>query len=152
MEHFGRPDISVEEKIGNYRNFFARCHRWTRNGAWLSIQACAYGWLRREDLSSSFVAKEIFPESEFVHLAEIAKASEGLFEIVQLRNDRHHYERTCREWLARLRANWQEAVAASSEGIASNWERYLAMCIRGWETGATTLLRMTFRRIDQPRL
>jgi cyclopropane-fatty-acyl-phospholipid synthase len=152
MEHFARPELSIDEKINNYRHFFTRCHGWMRPGAWLSVQACAYGWLRRADLSTSFVAKEIFPESEFLHLAEIAKASEGLFEIVQLRNDRHHYERTCREWLTRLRTRRQEAVATSSEDIVQKWERYLAMCIRGWETGATALLRVTFRRIDQLRL
>ena len=152
MEHFTKPDLSIGEKVERYRDFFLRCHRWTREGAWLSLQTCAYGWLRRGDLDTSFVAKEIFPESEFAHLSEIAKASEGVFEVVQLRNDRHDYARTCRDWLGRLRARWPEAVLAVGETTALKWERYLVMCVRGWETGATALLRIAFRRIDRPRL
>jgi cyclopropane-fatty-acyl-phospholipid synthase len=152
MEHFAKPAMTIKEKIDSYRSFLLRCHGFTRPGAFLSLQFCGYGWLRREDLDTSFVAHEIFPESEFVHLAELARACEGIFEIVHLRNDRRDYERTCREWLERMRARRDAVVAASSEVTVEKWERYLEMCIRGWQTAATLLFRVKLRRLDHPRL
>ena len=61
------------------------------------------------------------------------------------------YERTCAEWLANLRANRDDAVRTVGEEQTDRYERYLDMCVRGWQLRATNLLRMTFRRLDRPR-
>src|SRR5262249_10177080 len=49
LEHFARVDVPVAQKVENYRRFFERCHRWLNPGAYLSVQAIAYGNLLRED-------------------------------------------------------------------------------------------------------
>lgn len=152
MEHFARPEIGVAEKIEAYRSFFARCHPWLRPGGWMSVQAIAYGNLTREDFAGSFVARDIFPESEFVRLAEIAEASERRFEIVHVRQDRKAYERTCVAWLDKLRRNRARAVETGGEELVERYERYLELSIRGWQLGATHLLRIAMQRIDHPRL
>jgi len=152
MEHFAKPELSVSERVDAYREFFSRCHEWLVPGGWLSIQAIAYGNLKREDFAGSFIARKIFPESEFVRLADIAEACERRFEIVRLRNDRKDYERTCAIWLEKLRANREAAVAAASPEVVDDWEQYLDLCVRGWQLGATDLLRIGMRRIDHPRL
>lgn len=152
MEHFARPEVTTEEKIESYRAFFTRCHEWLRPGGRLSIQAIAYGNLKREDFAGSFIARDIFPESEFVRLAEIAEASERRFEILRVRNDRRDYERTCAVWLEKLRANRDRAVEAAGEDLTARYERYLDLCVRGWQLGATHLLRIGMVRIDHPRL
>lgn len=151
MEHFAKPEISVAEKIESYHNFFSRCHEWLRPGGWISLQTIAYGNLKREDFAGSFIARDIFPESEFVRLAEVAEASERLFEIVRVRNDRDDYERTCTAWLEKLRRNRTEAVEVAGVELVERYERYLELCIRGWQLGATHLLRIAMRRIDSPR-
>ena len=152
MEHFAKPEISIAEKIESYRSFFARCHEWLKPGGWMSLQAIAYGNMKREDFATSFIARDIFPESEFVRLAEIAEASERRFEIVRVRNDCKDYERTCATWLENLRSNRDEAVAAAGDELVDRYERYLDLCVRGWQLGATNLLRIALRRIDHPRL
>ncbi len=152
MEHFAKPEISPAEKMQSYRAFFARCHEWLKPGGWMSLQAIAYGNLKREDFANSFIARDIFPESEFVRLAELAEASERRFEIVRVRNDRRDYERTCAVWLERLRANRDEAVAVAGGELVDRYERYLDLCVRGWQLGATHLLRIGMKRIDHPRL
>jgi cyclopropane-fatty-acyl-phospholipid synthase len=152
MEHFAKPEISIAEKTEAYRRFFACCHQWLKPGGWLSIQAIAYGNLRREDFVGSFIARDVFPESDFVGLAELAQASAPRFEIVRLRNDRRDYERTCTAWLEKLRRNRDEAVAAAGEDLVGRYERYLDLCVRGWQLGATHLLRIALRRVDAPRL
>lgn len=151
LEHFARIDQPVKDKIANYRRFFSNCHRWLRPGGRLSLQAIAYGNLLRDDIRGGFVSQEIFPESDFVRLAELVEASEFLFEIERLRNDPEDYGRTCEEWLSRLRQNRDAAVAAAGPELTDRWEQYLDLSVRGWRLHATNLLRITLRRIDHPR-
>jgi cyclopropane-fatty-acyl-phospholipid synthase len=151
MEHFAKADISIEEKTEAYRRFFECCHGWLKPGGWLSVQAIAYGNLDREIFARSFIARDIFPESDFVGLPEVARASERHFEIVRLRNDRRDYERTCLEWQERLRRNREQAVEVAGPEVVERYERYLDLCVRGWQLGATYLLRIAMRRIDSPR-
>jgi cyclopropane-fatty-acyl-phospholipid synthase len=152
MEHFAKPEISIAERIEAYRSFFAHCHEWLKPGGWISLQAIAYGNMKREDFANSFVARDIFPESEFVRLAEIAEACERRFEITSVLQDRKDYERTCSVWLENLRRNRDAAVEAGGEDLVQRYERYLDLCVRGWALGATNLLRIAMRRIDHPRL
>ena len=152
LEHFARIDAPVSDKIANYRHFFERCHDWLRPGGHMSLQAIAYGNLLRDDIRSGFVVQEIFPESDFVRLAEIVEGCEYLFEIEYLRNDPEDYERTCVEWLDRLRKNRQRAEAIAGADLVEKWERYLDLSVRGWHLRATNLLRIAMRRIDRPRV
>ena len=152
LEHFARIELAVPDKIANYRRFFERCHGWLRPGGYMSLQTIAYGNLLRDDIRGSFVAREIFPESDFVRLAELIEASEFLFEIEQLRNDPKDYELTCSEWLARLRKNRERAVVVAGGDLVEKWERYLELSVRGWQLRATNLIRITLRRIDHPRV
>jgi cyclopropane-fatty-acyl-phospholipid synthase len=98
------------------------------------------------------VSNEIFPESDFVKLTEIVEGSDFLFEVDRLRNDPEDYARPCQSWLDRLRNNRSLAVAAASEELVEKWERYLELSVRGWKLRAINLLRITMRRIDNPRI
>jgi cyclopropane-fatty-acyl-phospholipid synthase len=62
-------------------------------------------------VEGQFVAENIFPESDLPRLGEIADASEGIFEIVSVRNDRADYKRTNHEFRDRLRKNCDAAVS-----------------------------------------
>lgn len=150
FEHFVKLDLSRAQKLAAYRTFFRRCHEWLRPGAMLSLQSIVYGNAGREDFSD-FFDKEIFPESNLPHIAEIAEASDRLFEIVTLRNDRLHYERTFREWRRRLQARWAEAVALVGEETVLRYDKYFQLCIIGFHVGTMGLARVTLRRIDAPR-
>jgi cyclopropane-fatty-acyl-phospholipid synthase len=147
VEHAVSPDLSPVEKVAAYRRFFELCRSWLKPGGWLSLQTIAYGNMRREDVSQ-FITAEIFPESDLPSLADIAQGSERLFEIVALRNDREDYARTCREWLARLKANRARAVALVGEETVARYEKYLKYSIIGFHVGTTNLLRVSMRRHD----
>ncbi|PSP03129.1 MAG: cyclopropane-fatty-acyl-phospholipid synthase [Cyanobacteria bacterium SW_12_48_29] len=150
FEAFVQRDLSEAERIETYRTFFQRCHDWLKPGGWMSLQTIAWGNMRREDLGE-FIPSEIFPESDLPTLADIAKASERIFEVVELRNDRKHYERTHRNWLSMLKANRSAAVNLVGEETVARYEKYLKMSIVGFYTGKNDLLRLTLRRIDSPR-
>lgn len=148
FEHFARQNISKAEKIENYRQFFRCCHQWLKPGCWLSLQTIAYE--NRPALASEF-SFDIFPESNSPRLAEIAEASERIFEIVAVRNDRKHYERTCRIWLSRLKANRAAAIQEVGEETVARYEKYLKMAIIGFYTSQISLLRLSLRRLDNPQ-
>jgi cyclopropane-fatty-acyl-phospholipid synthase len=148
FEHFAKLNTSNSEKVAGYRAFFERCHDWLQPGGRLSLQSFAYGGVRsREDVRNSkatrFLAAEIFPETDPPRLADIATAAEGVFEIERLSNDRKDYAHTCREWLRRLRANREKAVAIVGEEVFSRFNRYLQLSTIGFDTGHLALYRIT---------
>ena len=83
FEHFAKPALSPEEKVDAYRAYFRRCHTLLNPGSWMTLQTIAYGNVSKEELSQ-FVEKDIFPESDLPRLTDIARASDGYFEIVAL--------------------------------------------------------------------
>ena len=155
FEHFARPEWTEGEMTAAYRGFFARCHDWLRPGGRLSLQTIAYGNIDREENRASparpFLLGEIFPETDLPTLAAIVTAADGLFEIVTLRNDREDYWRTCRVWFERLLARREEAAAVAGEAVMRRYLRYLKLSASLFHAGHTNLLRIAFRRLDEPR-
>jgi cyclopropane-fatty-acyl-phospholipid synthase len=150
FEHFARYGQRTAQKIAGYRHYFERCHAMTKPGAKMSLQTVAKGNtpLDRDAVEDAiWMYTEIFPETEVPRFAEIAEAAEKIFEIVTVRNHRHQYAHTCRVWLNRLRRNRTKAVATSGEVIFARYERYLETCIRLFEQGTSTLLRMELLRV-----
>jgi cyclopropane-fatty-acyl-phospholipid synthase len=148
FEHFARLDQDDAEKLEGYRRFFEFCHDVLRPGGRLSLQTITYESANRSTFSP-FFAERIFPESDLPHLAEIAQAIRGSFEIELLRNDRQHYERTLRHWLANLRGSRQAAIEAAGDATVDAYERYLALMIVGFHRGAMNLARIAMRRVDR---
>lgn len=146
FEHFASPGYSVEKKLQVYRDFFVRCRAWLGGKGHLSLQTIAYATMAPEE-ASAFVQNEIFPQSELPRLGEIVSASEGLFEIVSLRNDRLDYARTCEQWLHRLRANRTAACALVSDEVFARYETYLKLSAVGFRMGKICLLRLAMRPI-----
>jgi cyclopropane-fatty-acyl-phospholipid synthase len=149
FEHFAKLEQSIEEKIAGYRAFFTRCHQWLRPGGWISLQTMAYGTMSREK-PNYFIAKDIFPESDLPYLADIIKATDQIFEIGRLRNDRLHYGRTYRAWYKKLKANRDEAIKMVGEELVARYEEYFLTMVYGFELGQTDLLRISLHRIDRP--
>jgi cyclopropane-fatty-acyl-phospholipid synthase len=149
FEHFAKYGIGQTEKITSYRKFFEKMHMILAPGARLSLQTMAYGSIPRgathKDL---FVANEIFPESDFPRLADIGEASEMLFEVEFMRNDRMHYARAYRAWFDSLCASEEQAVALVGREVFDRYKRYLRLFSYSFEMGAFELLRLTLRRID----
>jgi cyclopropane-fatty-acyl-phospholipid synthase len=156
FEHFARPEWEDAARVAAYRAFFRRCHGWLKPGGWLSLQTIAYGNLdwrtSRTSSAGMFITQEIFPESELPTLEQICRASDGLFELVQLKNDRADYARTCRVWSDRLRAQRRQAEVLAGAAVFTRFMRYLKLCAALFHFGQIGLLRIAFRRLDEPRL
>jgi len=149
FEHFARLGVPLEEKVKGYRSFFNRCSDWLAPGGSLSLQTISYENSAREDFSP-FFASRIFPESDLPRLSEIATASDRLFEVVSLRNDRKDYARTLLEWRRRLRKRRSEAVALVGEAVFERYDNYLHLLAIGFHVGSMGLLRLELRKLEQP--
>lgn len=148
FEHFARLDQTAEEKIEGYRQFFRFCHRNLVPNGRMSLQTITYENADKRNFSQ-FFATQIFPESDLPHLAEIADACRGLFEIVELRNDRHHYAQTLRHWGRSLKQNKEQAIALVGEATYLDYERYLALMVVAFHTGTMNLSRIALRRLPE---
>lgn len=149
IEHFARPGLARAERVKIYRDFFRRVHALTRPGGTFGLQSICWGTRRPDERVLEglyFMSTEIFPDSEWPRFAELVHASEGLFEIESVRNDRRDYVTTLSRWrdgLARRRA---EAVAVVGEAHVARYERYLDFSRTIFDEDYTGLLRIIMRR------
>ena len=149
FEHFARP-CARPVRVRGYRDFFERCYGWLNPGGWMSLQSIGLGTVDR-GVEGQFIAENIFPESDLPRLGEIADASEGIFEIVAVRNDRADYKRTNHEFRDRLRKNWDAAVSLVGEEMVRRFDKYFRISAAGFSRGTTNLYRITFRKVAHPR-
>ncbi|MBF6542577.1 SAM-dependent methyltransferase [Nocardia brasiliensis] len=150
MEHFANLGMSRERKIAAYRQFFASCRDWLVPGGRLGLQTIVRGhdsaadWAIQREMIR--VNRWIFPESEVPWLAEVCAASEGLLEVVSVRNDAADYARTCQVWLDRLLADRERAVDLVGPATAERYERYLRVSIEVFRRKHAGLARIVFER------
>ncbi len=146
FEHFAHPGMAPEAKLAAYRAFFTWCRSHLKPGGRLSLQTIAF--VDSIDTVPSFIASEIFPESELPRIWEPLAAAEDAFELLALRNDRDHYERTLRIWQRTLTERHAEAVALVGEEGVARFQRYLKVSAMAFRIGSICLLRMSFLRRD----
>ncbi len=74
-----------------------------------------------------FIDRYVFPDGELHEVGTVISAFQdrGL-EVRHMENLREHYALTLRRWVANLEANWERAVAETSEGRARVWRLYMA--------------------------
>jgi len=151
FEHFAQFRMPQPGRVAAYRRFFSSCHEWLPSGGRLALQTNTKGnnarMDRRTALDMLFITRHIFPQSALPWPSEIFEASEGLFDVVSVRNDPDHYARTCRAWLDGLITNRERAAELVGERIVMNYERYLSAAIDAFTQRYLGLLRIVFQRV-----
>jgi cyclopropane-fatty-acyl-phospholipid synthase len=150
FEHFARFGLRVKDRIESYRSYFRRCHEMLKPGAWTSLQTIVKGNtpLDRELAHEMvWIYEEMFPEVEIPRFAEVVEATEKLFEVVTVRNDREHYARTLRDWRANLEVARGAATEVAGAEMVAKYDRYLDLSARQFERGTLGLGRFAMRRV-----
>jgi cyclopropane-fatty-acyl-phospholipid synthase len=150
FEHFARFGLRVKERVASYRSYFRRCHQMLKPGAWTSLQTIVKGNtpLDRELAHEMvWIYEEMFPEVEIPRFAEVVEATEKLFEIVTVRNDRDDYARTLRAWRANLERARDAATAVAGAAVVAKYDRYLDLSAKQFERGTLGLGRFAMRRV-----
>ncbi len=99
--------------------------------------------LRRRLLrEGKFMRRYVFPDSELVPLARAVAAAEAAgFETRDVENLREHYVFTLREWVRRLEARDQEAIALVGPATVRVWRLYLAVSAHAFATGRMSVVQ-----------
>ena len=85
-----------------------------------------------------FINRYVFPDGALHEVGTVVSAMQrNGFEVRHLESLREHYALTLRHWVANLEANWDAAVAATSEGRARVWRLYMAAAALMFERGRT---------------
>jgi cyclopropane-fatty-acyl-phospholipid synthase len=111
----------------------------------MTLQTIAYGDPNPNAKATSFMV-EIFPDSDLPRLGLILEATEGLFEVERVRNDRVDYARTCDIWANLLRDRRAEAVSLVGATQTRRYERYLKLSAWGFWSSHLHLLRFKLKR------
>jgi len=146
FEHFAEFGTNREEKISIYRRFFEKSYQLLQAEGRLSLQTIVYE-RHHEDNPNNFV-KEIFPESDLPRLSDILKASEQSFEIINIRNDRIHYQKTLQAWYKKLVIAKDEIIDKYGEELYKKYHAYLGIFVIGFKTGTVNLSRICMQKID----
>jgi len=95
----------------------------------------------------SFIARYVFPDGELISLGDMVSAlSSGGMEVLDVEALRRHYALTLRAWVGNLEANWDDAVAATSEGRARVWRLYMTASALAFEAGKLGVNQVLLQR------
>lgn len=128
LEHFVLSSLPPNERVRSFRAFFAQCHKLLKVDGRLVLHMMTIENppLSRQMIDDlKFLQREEFQGCYIPHLHELAHAMEGLFEVVEIRNERESFAKACRAWLANLADNRERAVALEGEEVVARFERYL---------------------------
>ena len=126
-EHVGRAQIP---------EYVAQLHRLLRPGGRLLNHAISWNAGTSTWDPDTFISRYVFPDGELLGLGEMVGLLESRdLEVLDVEALRQHYALTLRAWVENLEANWDAAVAATSEGRARVWRLYMAASALTFEAG-----------------
>ncbi|MBT9547594.1 MAG: class I SAM-dependent methyltransferase [Candidatus Sericytochromatia bacterium] len=147
FEHFARPGMSPSEKQAAYTAFFQRVCEWLRPEGRLSLQTIGYGPISEAmKVKLSGLNQAVFPGSELPTLLELLAAADPFLELLQMRNDRHDYAKTCQLWRKNLRAAKATIEAQYGPALYKRYNEYLMASEMGFRLGHLHLYRLTFQK------
>ena len=144
LEHFVRPGLSSPEKIRSYERFFEFCRRSVADNGRVSIQFI--GWMDvKQDMESSYLPAELFPESNLPRLAEVITAASQTFHPIFLENVPDDYLLTIRAWLTCLNSARDDLVREHGRELVKTYIRAFRRFALGFEAGSLGLYRLVLR-------
>lgn len=152
MEHISTPEeVRDGTHIKAYRDYFGKAHKWTKPGAWFGLQTILRNRVprNRDHLRDiGWLTQEIFPGGLSLRLEDIIKAVNPYWEVMEVRTRRTDYEKTCAEWLRRMRSHEDHIRATWGDQVFDDYDRYLRTCVLGFQNHYQSLAQYALRRID----
>jgi len=137
VEHVGPEDLAT---------YFASVHRLLADGGRFLNHGITTGDRTdrvRRGGTRDFIGAYVFPDGGLVPAWRMTQEMErGGFEVIDLEQLRPHYALTLRSWVARLEANREAALAASSERDVRIWRLYMAASAVNFEAGGLGVIQL----------
>jgi cyclopropane-fatty-acyl-phospholipid synthase len=130
FEHVGHKNRGV---------YFGKIFRLLRPGGLVMNHGITLNALDRDEVGSgigSFIDEYVFPGGELTHVSTVlAEMSEQGLESWDVESLRPHYARTLWQWVDRLEAQRDAAVASVGEKLYRIWRIYMAGSAHAFERG-----------------
>jgi cyclopropane-fatty-acyl-phospholipid synthase len=112
-----------------------------------------YGWRERIERKlwrrDAFINEYVFPDGRLTPLAAVIAAAEGAgFETRDVESLREHYAMTLRQWVARLTAHADRAIALTNERTYRTWRLYMTAAAHGFATGRLNVVQTLLAKPD----
>ncbi|HXK93956.1 MAG TPA: cyclopropane fatty acyl phospholipid synthase [bacterium] len=142
--------IGMFEHVGrkNYRGFMETVERVLRDdGLFLlhTIGLAYTGWT-----TDPWIAKYIFPNSMLPSLAQITRASEGLFVIEDIQNIGAHYDKTLMAWFHNFDRHWEDLRPQYGDIFYRMWKYYLLACAGAFRARRNQVWQIVFSKRGVP--
>ena len=135
-EFDGKTDHVVSmgmfEHVGhkNYRTYFEKARSVIKDDGLFMMHSI--GQQRSTDTIEPWLEKYIFPGGVIPSMAQIGKAIDGLWSVVDVHNIGPHYDRTLVAWDENFVAKWPRQRDAQGERFYRMWRYYLLCCAGGF--------------------
>lgn len=152
MEHVLSPEeAQAGRALEVYRRYFRAVHGFCKSGAHFGLQTIVRDRVPRaasELRDLAWATRTVFPGSIAPRLEEVVCSIAPWWELASVHTARVDYQRTCEHWLRRLRDRRDVIETRYGAALYRDYERYLGVCVRGFERRYLSLCRFSLRRID----
>ena len=135
-EFEGKTDHVVSmgmfEHVGhkNYRAYFEKARSVVKDDGLFMMHTIGAQW--STETIEAWLEKYIFPGGVIPSMAQIGKAIDGLWSVVDVHNIGPHYDKTLVAWYENFERNWPKERDADSERFYRMWKYYLLCCAGGF--------------------
>jgi cyclopropane-fatty-acyl-phospholipid synthase len=145
IEHFAAPELTGEQRVEAYRNFFDFCARNLVPGGRMTLQSSIWHNIDPgEEWRYDFTA--FFPESRLPHLSELFAASDRTFHVMRVENNPRDFIYTLREWIRRLRRSEAELTREFGAPKVRQYIDNFTVFMNGQLIGGASVCRIALER------
>lgn len=152
MEHISTPEEARDgDHLSLYRDYFKKVHSWTKPGAWFGLQTILRDRVPRDRdhlRDVGWLTTHIFPGGLSLRLEDVIMSVGRYWEVMEVQTRREHYEKTCAEWLRRMRAHEGHIRRTWGDEVFDDYDRYLRTCVTAFQHHYQSLAQYALRRID----
>lgn len=141
--------VLVHVGYKNYRRFMEVAHRSLRNDGLFLVHTM--GANRSTTAAEPFIDAYIFKNGMAPSVAQIARATEGLFVMEDWHNLGSDYSRTAMEWLRNFESRWHEIRHSYDERFYRMWKYYLHMMSAAFRARTLQTWDIVFSKPGRPR-
>jgi cyclopropane-fatty-acyl-phospholipid synthase len=135
-EFAGKTDHVVSmgmfEHVGhkNYRTYFEKARSVIKDDGLFMMHTVGSQW--STDTIEPWLEKYIFPGGVIPSMAQIGKAIDGLWSVVDTHNIGPNYDKTLCAWYENFDRNWKKDRTPEEERFYRLWKYYLLCCAGGF--------------------
>jgi cyclopropane-fatty-acyl-phospholipid synthase len=126
--------MGMFEHVGhkNYRTYFEKARSVIKDDGLFMMHTI--GQQYSFETIEPWIEKYIFPGGVIPSIAQIGKAIDGLWTVVDVHNIGPHYDKTLVAWDENFVANWPKPTTPEGERFYRMWRYYLLCCAGGFRS------------------